>query len=85
MVDATRSAPLIGALAARLRPYAVDGICGPLVGGAFLAQALAHELKVRFYYTEREQTVAVGGAVQRDLPAAAGDRRSRSRRNDRGG
>jgi orotate phosphoribosyltransferase len=61
LVDATTSAPLIGALAARLRSYAVDGICGPLVGGAFLAQALAHELKVRFYYTEREPTAAIGG------------------------
>jgi orotate phosphoribosyltransferase len=61
LVDTTTSAPLIGALATRLRPYALEGICGPLVGGAFLAQALAHELKVGFYYTEREQTVAVDG------------------------
>ena len=60
LVDTTRIAPLIGALAARLRPYAVHGICGPLLGGAFLAQVLAHELKVCFYYTEREQAVADG-------------------------
>jgi len=57
-VDPTRMAPLVTALAARLRPYAVDGICGPALGGAFLAQALARELKVQFYFSERDQSTA---------------------------
>jgi orotate phosphoribosyltransferase len=59
-VDPAGTAPLIVTLAARLRPYDVDGICGPLLGGAFLAQALAHELQVRFYFTERDRSSATG-------------------------
>lgn len=45
-------APLVAILADRLRPYAVTAVCGPLLGGAFLAQALATTLGSRFYYTE---------------------------------
>jgi orotate phosphoribosyltransferase len=51
-VDPERIAPLIDALAERLRPYVVDGVCGAFVGGAFLAQLLASRLRVRFFYAE---------------------------------
>jgi orotate phosphoribosyltransferase len=40
-------------LAALLRPSAVSAICGPLLGGAFLAQALATHLGVRFISPNR--------------------------------
>ena len=46
------TAPLVAALADKLRPHAVTAVCGPLLGGAFLAQALAGTLGARFYYTE---------------------------------
>jgi orotate phosphoribosyltransferase len=45
-------APLTTALANRLRPFGATAVCGPLMGGAFLAQALATELGVHFYYSE---------------------------------
>jgi orotate phosphoribosyltransferase len=45
-------APLISALAARIHPYGVTAVCGSLLGGAFLAQALAMELGVEFYFSE---------------------------------
>jgi orotate phosphoribosyltransferase len=45
-------APLIAALADRLRAHDVSAVCGPMIGGAFLAQALATALGVSFYYTE---------------------------------
>lgn len=45
-------APLITALAGRLRPYGVSAVCGPLLGGAFVAQALATDLGVDFYFAE---------------------------------
>jgi orotate phosphoribosyltransferase len=32
----------------------VSGICGPLLGGAFLAQLLAQRLAAEFYFAERE-------------------------------
>ena len=45
-------APLVATLADRLRPHLAVAVCGPLLGGAFLAQAIATTLGVRFYYTE---------------------------------
>ncbi|HVT38824.1 MAG TPA: phosphoribosyltransferase family protein [Gemmatimonadaceae bacterium] len=53
-VDTARMAPLVAALASRLRVHRVSAICGPLLGGAFLAQAVASVLGVGFYYTEPE-------------------------------
>lgn len=41
------------ALAGRLAAHSVEAVCGPLVGGAFLAQRVASELDVEFYYAER--------------------------------
>lgn len=51
-VDPRAVAPLVAALADRIQPHAVTGVCGPLLGGAFLAQALATTLGVGFYYTQ---------------------------------
>jgi orotate phosphoribosyltransferase len=45
--------PMVTALAARLAPHRVAGVCGPLLGGAFLAQALASTMGVEFYFCER--------------------------------
>ena len=54
-VDTERIAPLIRALANQLRPYEPTAICGPLLGGAFLALAIARELKLKFYFTRQQQ------------------------------
>lgn len=59
-VDPQQVAPLITALADRLRPYGVEAVCGCLMGGAFLAQALAMPLGVSFYYTEPRPAPADG-------------------------
>src|SRR5438105_3970486 len=48
-----RIAPFVSALANALRPYAVSAVCGPLQGGAFLAQLVAQALDVEFCFTER--------------------------------
>jgi orotate phosphoribosyltransferase len=40
-------------LAARLSPHGPDAVCGPLVGGGFLALLVAAELDVDFYPAER--------------------------------
>lgn len=58
-VSPHKIAPLVSALAARLTPYHVSAVCGPLLGGAFLAQALASVLSVEFYFTERVSTRAI--------------------------
>ncbi|HKP53391.1 MAG TPA: phosphoribosyltransferase family protein [Chloroflexia bacterium] len=48
-----RIQPFIEVLAAQLKRHGIEAVCGPLVGGAFLAQAVASLLDVEFYYTER--------------------------------
>lgn len=48
----SRVHPFIAALAGALRPYDVDVVCGPLRGGAFLAQCVAQALDAEFWYTE---------------------------------
>jgi orotate phosphoribosyltransferase len=44
--------PFITALTDRIASYRPTAICGPLLGGAFLAQAVAIKLGVDFYYSE---------------------------------
>jgi orotate phosphoribosyltransferase len=58
--DARRVKPHVDALADALRPFAIDVVCGPLVGGAFLAQALAFSLEVSFAFTERAPAERAG-------------------------
>lgn len=51
-VSPEKIAPQVSALAKLLRPYQVSAVCGPLLGGAFLAQAVAINLGLNFYFTE---------------------------------
>ena len=64
-------APLITALAGRLRPYKVTAVCGPLIGGAFLASALAGEMGCRFYFTQPTPGTGATGlfAAEYGLPS----------------
>jgi len=48
-----RIAPFVKQLAESLRPYDVAAVCGPLLGGAFLAQLVAQALDVDFCFTQR--------------------------------
>ena len=70
-VEPAAVAPLVAALADKLRPHMVTAICGPLLGGAFLAQALAEAMGARFYYTEPAPGSAASGlfAAAYRLPA----------------
>lgn len=52
-VDPARVAPLVNGLAQALRGQYLAAVCGPLVGGAFLAQMLSVALAVEFCFTER--------------------------------
>jgi len=40
-------------LAHRISTFNIDAVCGPMVGGALVAQTIAVELGVDFFYTER--------------------------------
>jgi len=59
--DPTAIMPAVTALAARLRPHGATAICGPFLGGAFLAQLLATQLQARFFYTQPVAVAATGG------------------------
>jgi orotate phosphoribosyltransferase len=59
-VEPREIADQIVALAELLRPYEVSAVCGPLLGGAFLAHALSTHMSVRFYYTQPEQATSEG-------------------------
>jgi orotate phosphoribosyltransferase len=49
----THLTPFVRVLAEKLSAHNFDAVCGPLTGGAFLAQAIASELDVAFCYSER--------------------------------
>jgi orotate phosphoribosyltransferase len=55
-VDPKTLDPIVAELALKVRPYAVDAVCGPLVGGALVAQLLARALDAECYFTERVRT-----------------------------
>ncbi len=63
-VDPQKIAKLVAALADKLRPYAVSAVCGPLQGGAFLAQALATTLDTNFYFTAPQPAADGTGLFQ---------------------
>src|ERR1043166_1745612 len=59
--DSKRIAPFVEQLAESLRPYNADAICGPLLGGAFLAQLVAQTLGAEFCFTERVMPADASG------------------------
>jgi len=70
--SARRIAAFVNALSARLREHDVEMICGPLLGGAFLAQLVAKELDLPFCFTERQLPAGSAGmySAQYVLPTA---------------
>jgi len=67
-----RLRPFIAELARRLAAHRIDAVCGPMTGGAQLAQMLAAELGLEYFFTERfEQPGATGlFPVKYYVPAA---------------
>ena len=59
----SRLQPYVAELASQLALHGLEVVCGPLVGGAFVAQAIASELDIAFCYSSR-----VGGSYE--LPTA---------------
>jgi len=60
-VEPRAIAPAVAALAARLQSYDVAVVCGPLLGGAFLAQLLAHAMNADFVFAERVASSPTAG------------------------
>lgn len=62
--DGQRIDPFVLALADAVRPFGVAAVCGPLVGGAFLAQLIARAVGAEFCFTERLEPAHSGGMYQ---------------------
>lgn len=62
--DHQRVLPFVDALTDALKPYNADVVCGPLLGGAFLAQLIAGNLGARFCFTERVMPAERAGLYQ---------------------
>ena len=64
--------PFVAQLGESIRRYNVAAVCGPLLGGAFLAQLVARKLDVEFCFTERVMPRDAQGLYQASyrLPAA---------------
>ena len=71
-VDPRAIAPAVDTRAAALRTSAADAICGPMRGGAFLAQLIAQELGVEFWFTERIAPTSIDGMFQVTYPLPPG-------------
>jgi orotate phosphoribosyltransferase len=67
-VDARRTRGWAAALAGRVAVCQPDLVCGPLTGGAFVAQSLAAEIGVGFVFAER--LVSETGAAQYRIPGS---------------
>jgi orotate phosphoribosyltransferase len=70
-----RVAPFVAALGRQLLPIGAEVVCGPLVGGAFVAQAVAQQLDVECAWTERVAGPPEGGlyAARYRVPDALRD------------
>ena len=71
-----RVAPFVADLAERLSGCGAEAVCGPLVGGAFVAQAVADRLGIEASWTERVVAPSGGGlyAARYRIPEALRDR-----------
>ena len=59
-VDQAGLDPVVTQLAQALRRHDVEAVCGPLTGGAFLAQLIARLLGSEFYFTTPTTTTGTG-------------------------
>jgi orotate phosphoribosyltransferase len=45
--------PFVEELARKISSFAIDAVCGPMIGGALIAQTIDVTLETEFYYAER--------------------------------
>ena len=55
-----RLRPIARVLAARLAGHDLEAVCGPVIGGALVAQMIAMELDLEFFHAERIEAPRAG-------------------------
>ncbi|TWT01712.1 phosphoribosyltransferase [Reyranella sp. CPCC 100927] len=68
LADARRTRQWATALATRAAACRPDAVCGPLTGGAFVAQFIAAEIGIEFAFAERQ--IDASGTARYSIPAA---------------
>lgn len=65
-----RIRPFVSTLARRLSPHGVDSVCGPMTGGARLAQLIAADLRIECFEAARFEAPGATGLfpVRYELP-----------------
>ena len=63
--------PFVSELARRLSAHRVDAVCGPMTGGAKLAELISAELRIRSFVSERIETAGATGSfpIRYEVPA----------------
>lgn len=73
-VDQNALDPFVTSLAQSLRRHDIEAVCGPMTGGAFLAQLVARLLGGEFYFTQQAARPSGSQAVRYALPAGTSHR-----------
>jgi orotate phosphoribosyltransferase len=73
-IDQAALDPFVTQLAQSLRRHNVEAVCGPLTGGAFLAQLVARLLGSDFYFTAPAGNGSEPSTVRYRLPPGTGHR-----------
>lgn len=66
--------PQVAELARLISAYDVDGVCGPLTGGAFLAALVARDLDLDFWWTQRTRPPDAGSLYSAEYHLPPGTR-----------
>ncbi|MBL8152996.1 MAG: orotate phosphoribosyltransferase [Anaerolineae bacterium] len=60
--------PFVSELAEKFAQHGITAVCGPLIGGALVAEQIAAELDIAFFYTERVVRPQHGGLYPVEYP-----------------
>jgi orotate phosphoribosyltransferase len=72
--DRARLQPFVDDLAARLSAHRIEAVCGPMTGGAKLAEMIGGKLGIESFHTDRFDPPGAGGLFPVRYTVPAGDR-----------
>jgi len=73
-VHPVRLRPIARMLALRIAAHDIEAVCGPVIGGAYVAQMIALELDLEFFHAERIVTTDADGGAKASYRVPNGTR-----------